>query len=212
MSFGFTWHAPTLVYGLLYGAVMTSSMYTGYKALTLGPMALTSMLTAFSVIIPLIYGVIFREEKLDVFKYAAFVLLIFAIIFTNIDKIFKKEKSDFKRGLWLLYIGITFLTNGIASILQKEHQLAYPEQYSREFMFFAMLLASVAFNLVFFIKKRRSDIKHVNGKRFGALSNNLGRNDISVMLCGRFVFREKLKLNHYTAIILGIVAVVLLKI
>jgi len=235
--FGFTWHIPTLVYGFLYGAALAASMYAGYKALTIGPMALTSMLTAFSVIIPLIYGVAFRAEKLDALKYVAFILLFLAIILTNIDKIGENDKNKFDRKRWTFFITVTFIANGIASVLQKEHQTAYPEQYNSEFMLFAMLLASVIFDLAFFIKNRPSVLKKIKGKRYGVLSGvtNALANFLTLILaglenatvlfpvisvgkiiaaifCGRFVFREKLKSNHYAAIVFGIVAVMFLKI
>ena len=34
---------------------------------------------------------------------------------------------------------------------------------------------------------------------------------LGVLLCGRFILKEKLRLNHYAALLLGAVAVVLLK-
>ena len=42
---GFRFHLPTVLFGFCYGACLCLSMYAGYKALCLGPMALTSMLT-----------------------------------------------------------------------------------------------------------------------------------------------------------------------
>ena len=36
---GFTFHLPTLLFGLSYGTALCLSMYTGYRALCLGPMA-----------------------------------------------------------------------------------------------------------------------------------------------------------------------------
>ena len=34
---------------------------------------------------------------------------------------------------------------------------------------------------------------------------------LASLLCGRWIFKEKLKINHYLALIFGILAVVLLK-
>jgi hypothetical protein len=55
-AFGFTLHLPTVLYGALYGVSLSLSMFAGYKALCLGPMALTSMLVSFSVINPIGLG------------------------------------------------------------------------------------------------------------------------------------------------------------
>ena len=133
---------------------------------------------------------------------------------------------------WLL----VFACNGICSILQKEHQTLYPESYSREFMLFAMLLCSIVFSVAAWKRSSLRELGTVSGKRYGVLSglaNGIanfltlvlaGMENASVLfpilsagtilaslLCGRVIFREKLKANHYVALVLGIAAVVLLK-
>ena len=62
--FGFTFHLPTVLFGVLYGTCLCISMFAGYQALCRGPMALTSMLVSFSVMIPLIYGITVGNETL----------------------------------------------------------------------------------------------------------------------------------------------------
>ena len=234
--FGFSFHLPTVVFGLLYGASLCISMWAGYKALCLGPMALTSMLVSFSVIIPLIWGLTVGNETLKALQYPAFALLFLAIILTNADKIKVNKNTQNNYGLWFLFVGITFVCNGICSILQKQHQTLYPEAYSKEFMLFAMLLCSIVFSFIALRKVSLKELKTVKGKRYGILSglangtaNFLtlvlaGLENASVLfpiisagtilaslLCGRFLFKEKLKANHYVALAAGIAAVVLLK-
>lgn len=233
---GFQLHWPTLLFGLLYGGCMCLSMYAGYKALCLGPMALSSMLVSFSVLIPLIWGVTAGQETLNAVKCLALVLLLCAIVLTNADKIKRGQKKQENHALWLTFVGITLLCNGVASVLQKQHQTLYPESYSREFMFFAMLLCAVIFGAAVLKKLSLAEIRSAKGKRYGVLSgltNGManfltlllaGFENASILfpvisagtilgalLCGRFVFKEKLKINHYAALLTGIVAVVLLK-
>jgi len=232
----FTLHLPTVLFGTLYGACLCISMYAGYQALCRGPMALTSMLVSFSVIIPLIWGITVGNETLKALQYPALVLLFLAIILTNADKMKGKSNTQKSYGLWVLFVGITFVCNGICSILQKQHQTLYPEAYSREFMLFAMLFCSVIFVIAALRKVSIRELHTVKGKRYGILSglangvaNFLtlvlaGLENASVLfpiisagtilaalLCGRFLFKEKLKVNHYLAIGAGIAAVVLLK-
>lgn len=234
---GFQFHLPTLLFGLVYGGGLCLSMYAGYKALCLGPMALTSMLVSFSVMIPLLWGVTVGQETLNAVKCAALLLLLCAIVLTNADKLRNGQKKQENHLLWLIFVGLTLLCNGVCSILQKQHQTLYPESYSREFMFFAMLLCTVIFTFSALKKFSFQRIRETAGKRYGVLSgvtngvaNFLtlllaGFENASVLfpvisagtilgalLCGRFVFKEKLKINHYAALIAGIVAVVLLKI
>lgn len=52
--------------GLIYGVLITVSMYVGYMAVSLGSMALTSMLVSFSVLLPLVRGVIFWAVSVNI--------------------------------------------------------------------------------------------------------------------------------------------------
>ena len=235
-AFGFTFHLPTMLFGFSYGICLCISMYAGYQALCRGPMALTSMLVSFSVVIPLIWGITVGNEILKVIQYPALALLLLAIILINADKMKERGKKPTNYGVWLLFVGITFVCNGICSILQKRHQTLYPEAYSPEFMLFAMLLCSVIFSISAFSKISPKKLIATKGKRYGVLSglaNGIanfltlvlaGMENASVLfpiisagtilaslLCGRLFFQEKLKANHYVALASGIAAVVLLK-
>ena len=240
--FGFRFHLPTLLFGLSYGASLCLSMYAGYKALARGPMALTSMLVAFSVVIPLLWGITVEQEQLTVYQIPAFVFLLAAIVLTNVDSLGKRNAAPSSqgkpphRGGWLWYVGITFVANGICSVLQKRHQSLYPEAYSREFMFFAMLLCTLVFGAIALRRTPLRDWSKIQGKRYGMLSGAAngaanfltlvlaGLENASVLfpilsagtilaslLCGRLFFREKTRPNHYAALVAGIAAVVLLK-
>ena len=80
---GFTYHIPTVIYGACYGLSLSLSMYVGYRALCLGPMALTSMLASFSVLVPMIWGITVRKEAPSLLQYVALVLLLSSIFLVN---------------------------------------------------------------------------------------------------------------------------------
>lgn len=241
---GFSFHLPTLLFGLVYGIGLCISMYAGYQALRLGPMALTSMLVSFSVLIPFLWGVLFEHESLNLLRIFGVILLLGAMFLINWDKLVhrpvheRNEPTVVKRrgGTWLLFVGTTFLCNGICSILQKRHQALYPEAYTDEFMFFAMLLCALIFSVTSLRKNTLSGIWKIKGKWLGALSgvtNGLANfltlslagfenasvlfpvisagNLLGVLLCGRILFHEKLRGNHYAALICGMLSVILLK-
>ena len=234
--FDFRFHWQTLLFGALYGTCLCISMYAGYRALCCGPMALTSMLVSFSVAIPLIWGVTVGNESLTKIQFSALVFLLFAIILTNLDKIKAKKETQINYAQWLTFVGITFLCNGFCSILQKRHQVLYPNAYSREFMFFAMLLCSIIFLVAMCKKISFRELKTIKGKRYAVLSgfSNGTANFLTLVLagfenasvlfpvisagtilaslfCGRILFKEKLKINHYFALLNGIVAAILFK-
>ena len=240
--FDFSFHLPTLLFGLGYGLCLCASMYAGYRALCLGPMALTSMLVSFSLILPLLWGLTVGEETLSPVRSVALVLLLLAIVFVNLDKLLpkraQKEETAEKRpyGLWLFLVALTFLANGVCSILQKMHGTRFPEGHSDEFMLFAMLSCSVIFSTAILLQKRKAQIKMEHKLWLGVLSgatNGLagfftlilaGLENATVLfpvisagtllgalLCGRFVFKEKLRCHHYASLLFGMLAVVLLK-
>ena len=236
LAWGFSFHLPTVLYGAAFGLFLCISMYCGYKALALGPMSLTSMLVSFSVVLPLLYGVFFCNEPLNILKYCAFFLIAVAILSANTDKIRKSDKKTENYALWIFFVAMTFLVNGFSSIVQKRHQIVYPELYSREFTFYAMLVCAIVYLVLALLKTSPSERRLVVGKRFGVLAgatNGLaslftvvlaGMENASVLfpivsvgtilgslLCGRFIFREKLKINHYIAFVAGALAVLFLK-
>lgn len=231
-------HLPTLTFGALYGVCLCISMYSGYKALCLGPMALTSMIASFSVVVPIIWGFTVGRELITATRLFAIALLLFAIVLTNANKIFKKKRSDGAlSGAWVVFTGVTFVFNGVCSTLQKAYKSSYPDAENSEFMMYAMLVCSIVFSFVALSKASLSDIMKTPKKHFGIIagvSNGLagfftlvlaGFENASVlfpmisagtllgaMLCGRLVFKERLKANHYVALLAGMAAVVLLNI
>lgn len=236
---GFVFHTPTLFYGLAYGLSLCLSMYAGYRALCLGPMALTSMLVSFSLLVPLCWGILVRDEPMGALKWVGLAILLVALLLVNAHNLKisrSEEKSSSGQGLWLFFVALTFACNGVCSILQKEHQTAYPSLYNREFTLFAMLLCALVFTTVTLIRVPISTYRTVARKGLGVLSgvtNSLssfltlmlaGMENASVLfpivsagtilaalLCGRFVFKEKLRINQYIALVLGITAIVLMK-
>ena len=81
---GFSLHLHTALFGIGYGIFLCISMHTGFKALSMGPMALTSILASFSLIIPFLFGILFWNEALTLFKILGILLLLLSILFINL--------------------------------------------------------------------------------------------------------------------------------
>lgn len=209
-------------------------MYTGYKALTYGPMSLTSLIVSFSVVIPLLYVIFFCGEALNTYKIIGLILLTAAIIFSNLNKPKDSRKSaNFK---WSIYLALTFICNGFSSIIQKIHQTEYNSMYCVEFMLFAMLACSIIY-LIYGLKQLRTNNPfELSGKKYGIFAGIAtaiygystiklaGFENASILfpaisagtilctlLAGIIIFKEKLRYNHIVALITGICAVVFLK-
>lgn len=226
---GFSWHLETMLFGLFYGISLCISMHTGFKALSIGPMALTSIIASFSLIIPFLFGIILWNEILTLLKFSGIILLLLSIFLIN-----AKKESGFS-AKWLFYALVTLLSNGFCSVIQKMHQIKFPTLYRTEFMFWALLCVSIILTITYNTKR--------NGKvKFGfsllGIASGIANccanfivlflsatenasvlfpiiavaNIITVWVIGILFFKERLKVLQAIGLVMGAVSVVLLKI
>ena len=224
----------TTVYALCYGTLLCASMYCGYKALQLGPLSLTSLISAFSVIVPILYGIICFDEAITTYKIIGICFLMLALILINIKR--SNQQGNKPNIRWAIFIFLTFIGNGLCSVIQTKHQRIYPGEHTSEFMIIAMFLCAVVYLTIALTRFSLKDFWKIKGKRFGIMSgvSNVLANYITLKLaglenasimfpiisagtvfatviCGTVVFKEHLKFNHIIAIICGISAIVFLK-
>ena len=226
---GFSLHGPTLALGLCYGVFLCISMHTGFRALALGPMALTSIIASFSLLVPFFFGIFFWKEPLTLFGGCGILLLLLSIVLIN----GKKTKGFSLR--WFLYALATLLTNGACSVIQKYHQMQFPTLYRNEFMVAALLTVSLLLFATQLVKPSQQP-QFFSLCGLGLLSGILNgaanyivlylsatenasvlfpivsvANIVAVWLVGLLFFKEKLTLLQSIGLILGIFSVFLLK-
>ena len=225
---GFSWHFYTMLFGAIYGISLCVSMHTGFKALSIGPMALTSVIASFSLIIPFLFGIVFWNESLTLLKSIGIILLLISVLFINI-----KKESGFS-GKWLFYALITLLTNGVCSVIQKMHQLNFPSLYKTEFMFWALFCVSIILLVKHKTKDKQTELKFSLLGTASGIANCLANyivlylsatenasvlfpivaiaNMITVWIIGIVFFKERLRFLQTVGLFLGVISVVLLKI
>ncbi len=237
---GISFDQYTFICGGAYGISLAISMYAGYKALLCGPMALSSMIVSFSVLIPILFGILYFDEKVTLLKGVGLFFFVLAIYFSAKKKKDAQkdstEKTKSTYGSWSFFLLTTFLANGLCSVLQKLHQAARPSQFSTEFMLFAMLFCGAIYCIITFIKIKPRLILRTDGKRFAfcsGISNAIvnyftlilaGSENATVLfpmisvgtilgalLCGILFFREKAGIRQGLALLFGITAIVFLK-
>ncbi len=238
---GIGYDTVTLLCGASYGVSLAISMYAGYQALLCGPMALTGMIVSFSVVIPVVAGVVFFEEKITLFKGIGLAFLLLALYFSGKKRRKMQKESDAvaKKGTstaWALYVLCTFLANGVCSVLQKVHQQKRTGQYSCEFMLFAMLACCAIYCIITLVKNPPKAILQTSGKKFAFFSGMsqaivnyftlilAGSENATVLfptisigtifgtsLCGVLLFREKATVRQLFALVFGVSAIVFLK-
>jgi drug/metabolite transporter (DMT)-like permease len=226
---GFSWHFYTMLFGAIYGISLCISMHTGFKALSIGPMALTSVIASFSLIIPFVFGIAFWNESLTGLKFIGIIFLLISILLINI----KKENGFSAK--WLFYALITLLSNGICSVIQKMHQVKFPSLYKTEFMFWALLCVSIVLLITHNAKRnKKTPLKFSLLGTFSGVANCLANyivlylsstenasvlfpivaiaNIIAVWIIGIFFFKERLRLLQTVGLFIGVISIVLLKI
>ena len=224
---GLTFHLPSCLMGIAYGAFLCLSMHCGFKALGMGPMAMSSIIASFSLIIPFLFGITVWGESLTVPGGVGIVLLLASIFLLN----FKKEKGI--SFLWSVYAFLTMGANGICSLVQKYHQLYFPGQYRTELMVSALLTVLVILLVIELSHKERTQPIRVNG--LGILSGLLnGASNyivlylaatekasvlfpvvsvahlIAVWLIGRGLYKERMKPLQLFGLLFGLAAILLL--
>lgn len=218
-------HLPTLPYSAAYGIVLAVSLHTGFKALSCGPMALTSVLVSMSLLIPFLWGSVFWNEPITVPAILGLICIVTAIIFIQF-----KCQSGFSPK-WIVYTTVTMLANGFASVIQKIHQSAYPGLYQVDFMLLAMVVAAIptVFSIAFQKCKRiQFSILGISSGLLNGLANfivlllsadqdatvlfpliSMG-NVIAAWLTGIVFFREHIQFRQIVGLLFGIMGIVLL--
>ena len=226
---GFSWHLETMLFGIGYSVSLCISMHTGFKALSIGPMALTSIIASFSLIIPFLFGILLWSESLTLLKLFGIVLLLLSIFLINI----KKENGFSAK--WLFYALTTLLSNGICSVIQKMHQIKFPSLYRTEFMFWALLCVSIILLVTHNSKRNRTgkiefSLLGITSGIANCLANYIVlylsatenasvlfpiiaiANIITVWVIGLLFFKERLRVLQAIGLMIGVLSVVLLKI
>ena len=216
------------ILGIGYGAAFSISNYAGFTALSLGPMALTSIIASFSLVIPFLVGITAWGETLSVLGILGILLLFCSIVLLNY-----KKSNDPISGKWLFYTFLTFLSNGICSLIQKQHQRSFPGLFRTEFMICALLfmllilLATVALrreiksSVVFCIQGSTGGLAEGTANYivlYLAATQNASvlfpvmsvAKIIAVWIIGRLAFRERMKAMQTIGLVAGIAAIVLL--
>ena len=121
-------------------------------AIATGSLAISSLVSSYSLLIPTFYGLLFLKESLKATAYIGIVLLFLSLYFINM----KKEAMSFSVK-WLVYLILAFVGNGMCSTVQKMQQLKFDGGYKNEFMIISYACVFLIMLIILVIK--RTDIK-----------------------------------------------------
>ncbi len=146
-----------LVYAFIYACAFLTAIMMLMKTLTLGAVGKTTLIVNLSMLLPMLLGVLFWEEKLNLYN----IFGIPCVLLTLFLSVPKKSGGEKANARWTLCVLITFLLDGCLSVIQKMFLRAYGNDYSVSFVLVSALFGlgiAVFVSSVFFLKDRRLSI------------------------------------------------------
>lgn len=158
-GFKFNYTPEILPYSIGFALTYSMAILGAIYAIQFGSLAVSALISSYSLLIPTFYGVFFLEEKLS---YTGFALLCISIFLIN-----KKDESSTVRFTlkWVIALAASFIGNGLCSTVQKMQQLAFkpgdsekavdatmqaikqtaeqPYDYKNEFMIIALAISFI---------------------------------------------------------------------
>lgn len=169
----FTWFSVLIA--AIYALVVLGYNYASLKSFATANLSVFSIYAMLGgMLLPLAYGVIFCNEKLNVFK-------IFCIILIGIATALSFEKSTTKGNNLKYYLGV-FVLNGMVGVLSKIHQsdssLAVDSKSFMATVNVFVFVICLAYQLI-----KNKKIAMPSLKSFGAIGAHAFCNGIGNLLC-----------------------------
>lgn len=157
LFFGSSMRLPFVgyVYAFIYAIAFLCAIIMLMRTLSIGPIGKTTLIVNLSLLIPVLLGVLFWDEKLNTFNLIGIPCVILTLVLSVPSPKTTDQKSSLK---WTLSVLITFFLDGLLSVIQQLFLRACSNAYSSAFV-----LVSAVFGLViclfacafFYIKDKR---------------------------------------------------------
>ncbi len=233
---GFNFPAELWFYGLLSGLCYAGGFYYMFLALQNGSFAMTRLLSSFGLIIPIFYGLIFLKEDSGPLTFVGITLILASIFLTNYSKLSKGDRQIASKK-WLIYTLISVICNAAISILSRMQQLRFDKKCDNEFLIISLGI-SFAFLFIMGIIKDHHRFKDIFKTSIlysvgAGATNGLGNlirmftylyismsvmapmsSGISIILgfvASAFFYKEKFTIMQLVGAVIGIFAVVILR-
>lgn len=232
----------TVILSLCFGVSMAFVAIFTIKALRNGPMALTVLFANFAMVIPILFGFFFWHEKVTFLKAFGIIIMFLAVyLIIGPGREEAAEGIRKATGKWALYAGIYGVSTGLMSLFQQVQTKVMPSENSM-FLVMGFTFASLALCVYLPFCQKSQEMKvtkkfwcreNLNGLIvgiFGGISHIItvrlllmmdstifyplkaGICIICDMLCGYFLFHEKVSKRKLLGFAIGGISIVLLTI
>ena len=119
--------------------LFASGFYFAFLAFKIGPFGLTRLISSFSLLFSIFYGIFFLKEDTTALTYIGIALVFAAMVLINYKSIVKKPTEGDEaeeNGVsikWLIYLMISVFANGFIAILTKLQQNVFEGVCDNEF-------------------------------------------------------------------------------
>lgn len=170
----FEFSAEAIWYSIAFASAYSVATVFSMLAIKTGPLALTSLIVSYSLIIPTVYGLVVLDETMNIWLGVGMFLLLASLFLINMEN--KSEEKQITLQ-WSVYVFLSFIGNGACSTIQKVQQISFDGRYKNEFMIIALLIAAIVLLAFAGVTEKKETIKSLK-KGFGfyticGLSNGL---------------------------------------
>ena len=139
-------------YSLGFAAAYGTALVAVFLAIKWGPLAITLLVTSYSLIVPAFYGMIVLHDPLTTTKIIGLVLLAASLLLISTVLERKKEVASNEKKFsvkWMVALILGFIGYGMCSVVQKMQSVAFYDAatdtslYKNEFMIVALAVAFV---------------------------------------------------------------------
>jgi len=161
---GLQFSSGIIIYGLINSLMYAVGFYAAYLAYRCGSFGLTRLLTSFSSIIPVFFGIIFlKEEPTSYFTYPALFLIFLSLFLMNYQgkeqqsgsgaELQKNQKLSIK---WIIFVILIIISNAMISIISKIKVDNLGKDLNNEYLIICYAGASLGLFILGFIFERNS--------------------------------------------------------
>ena len=143
----------TVVSAVSFGCCFFLAVTCSARCYVTGPMSLTSVLVNASMLLPILWSVLFWNEQVTGSMLAGIVFILCTFVLSAASAGKAGDHFDKK---WFIFVTVAFLCNGTTAILQKYRQHTEPQGNLFVFPCIGYLVAALLFYSIYFIRKQKN--------------------------------------------------------
>lgn len=145
--------AEILPYSFAFALAYATTSVSGFIAIKCGPLAITSLIGSYSLIIPTMHGILFLEEPFGIIKCIGIVFLLISLFLIRTNS---NQTSMPRMSLkWLICVVLSLFSNGMCSVIQNAQRHRFSGTENSNFMILALSLCVCILLLLSFLFERK---------------------------------------------------------